>query len=198
VSKPVFSFAHVERALSQMHDIRDDRAAAFQARLKHYQKRGFPPGINTGRGKAASYSIDHVLKLALAVEFNEMGLSPERAADLCTENLDRIQSAVSLATYSWMQDSRLPMFLYFDPSGLADLKAAAWDDADRTFHYAGLGQLKEDMQYWHKNAVQRIAIVNLTAMLIYLVAYLHGSTSYSEQEIVDAIATWAGDHTHDQ
>jgi hypothetical protein len=74
-----YGFADVEAALAEMHLIADDRRSAFSNRLKHLQRLGFPPGVNTGRGRAATYYAEHAFLLGVALQLNELSISPERA-----------------------------------------------------------------------------------------------------------------------
>lgn len=148
-----FGFAQVSGALAAIHDVAPERVTAFQSRLKHYQKQGFPIGTKTGRGRAAEYTVEHALKLALILECNEMGLSPDRARYVVSLNLYRAKMALRMAADSLIDGKPYPTFIYFDPSGLDDLKAPGESDAaDDTFHYAGLGQLMENIQAWGKLA----------------------------------------------
>ncbi|MHA6768097.1 hypothetical protein [Sphingobium ummariense] len=198
MSDLTFSYAHVERTLAKMHLI-NERMSAFSSRLKHYQKRGFPSGINTGRGKAATYRIEHIVKLALATECNQMGLTPERAALVCTNNIDQIRAAIRLAALSFRASDILPMFIYFDPSALDDLRDDyADDDADLSFSFAGIGVLHDLIDQWSVQNFRRMALLNISAMVVKITAYLAEFSSYSRQQILDDLIFWSEAEPSDQ
>jgi hypothetical protein len=77
-----YGFADVEAALAQMHHIPDERRSAFSNRMKHFQRMGFPPGVNTGRGRAATYYAEHAFLLGVMFQLAELSVTPERAVRL--------------------------------------------------------------------------------------------------------------------
>lgn len=81
-----FTFGQVEAVLSAVNNIADDKRVAFTGRLKFLQKNGVPMRSSTGRGKAGSFSFDHLLQVAVAVELLQAGLTPQRAAALVRQN----------------------------------------------------------------------------------------------------------------
>lgn len=90
-----YGFADVEDALARFHTISDEKRSAFANRLKHLQRRGFPPGVNTGRGRAADYAPHHVFLLAVALELNQLGAGPEAAIDLINGSVGHIAQGVT-------------------------------------------------------------------------------------------------------
>lgn len=77
-----YGFADVEAALAEVHRIPEERRSPFSNRLKHLQRLGFPPGVNTGRGRAATYFAEHAFLLAVALQLTELSVTPERAIRL--------------------------------------------------------------------------------------------------------------------
>lgn len=73
-----------------VHRIPDERRPAFVGRLQHLQKRGFPPGVNTGRGRAATYHAEHAFLLGVALQLNELSVSPERSIRLIELSFARL------------------------------------------------------------------------------------------------------------
>ena len=71
------SYAQVADVLAAQHEVADANRVAFRGRLQHFQRLGFPAGINTGRGRSAKYGFGQVLMLALGLELIQFGLSPE-------------------------------------------------------------------------------------------------------------------------
>lgn len=188
----VFSFATVERVLAYAHRVGDDRRSAFKSRLQHLQKRGFPAGTKTGRGRAASYSVEHVIKIALLLELNQMGIAPERALWILRLDMSRAKMAVRMALRTMLSGDPLPMFLTFDPGGLDDLKHPTdTDDAAETFHYAGLGQLLENVSNWGEAGVRRVALINVSAMLVVVLTELAHLVRGNRIELMRSALEWA-------
>lgn len=188
VTLQTFSFSQVSLTLAEMHSVAPEKISAFQGRLKHYQKQGFPSGINTGRGRAATYYIHHILQLGIALELNQFGLNPERAIRICLSNMDRIRSALNLAASSLEHGPRLPMFVYFNPANLADLADPDDpDDADESFHYAGIGQLRENLDQWTEGYLRRVALINVTEMQDEMVHRLALQTGREENTLLKAV-----------
>jgi hypothetical protein len=117
-----YSFGDIEKALATVHHIAPNKRSAFANRLKHLQRLGFPPGINTGRGRAADYQAEHVVLLALALELLSFGYTPERAAAAILDSLAELARGVDALTNpeTWS----VTMVCNFAPRGLADLQDA--------------------------------------------------------------------------
>lgn len=144
------TFGEVEGRLARLHEIASDKRTQFQARLRNFQKHGIPAGAVASRGKAIRYSPGQVLELALALEFTQLGLLPERvvkvfegdrfpifmATRMAAQAIlskggflpdkDRVDENLPTTTGRWWQthdeeDDPLSMFLYFDPFGLEAL-----------------------------------------------------------------------------
>ena len=92
-----YAFSDVERALAEIHVIADERRPAFVSRLQHLQKRRFPPGVNTGRGRAASYFAEHAFLLGVALQMIEMSITPERAIRIIDSSLPALAGGAILA-----------------------------------------------------------------------------------------------------
>ena len=82
-----FPFSKVVAILSDKHQISEERKSAFRGRLAHMQRLKFPIGINTGRGKPCSYSWRELLLLGIAIEFMEIGATPDR----CVADINRFE-----------------------------------------------------------------------------------------------------------
>lgn len=177
-------FAQVEQALASMHSVAGERRSAFQGRLKHYQKQQFPSGINTGRGKAATYFVQHAVQLAVALEMNQVGLTPERTVRLCTEHGGQIQGAVLLATSSLMSDDEEGILLVFDPVVLADLRGEEqWDETGATFEAMRADEFRATFNNQLNLRSRRFALINVTAVVDELSHRLGEVTKRDEFEI---------------
>ena len=187
-----FTFGQVAAAFEYAHKIDPARQSAFRARLKHYQKQGWPAGINTGRGKAASYDSGHVVQLMFALQFNEMGLTPDRAVWVLDGNKYWWQLAFKYTTMSFVEGKRHPFFLTFDPSSLDELRIdGAYDGADETFNYFGTGTLREAIKDWSESGVIRFSVLNIQSALDPVLAVL--SRFYPETDILQAMIVWVED-----
>ncbi len=102
-----FTFGQVEAILALLNQIAVDKRAAFVSRLKHLQKNKLPlRDERPGRGKAASYSFQQVMHLAIGVELIQAGLSPKAAADLIIGNWGVLRLAVGTAAWGELQVER--------------------------------------------------------------------------------------------
>jgi len=92
-----YGFAEVEAALAEIHGIAEEKRSAFSNRLKHLQRLGFPPGVNTGRGRAATYYAEHAFLLGVALQLNEFSISPERAIKIIEASFAQLAGGATLA-----------------------------------------------------------------------------------------------------
>jgi hypothetical protein len=70
------SSGQVEEILARLNAIDEAGRVAFRARIKHFQRLGFPPGSNTGKGRPASHSAVTLLQLIFAFDLTQAGLPP--------------------------------------------------------------------------------------------------------------------------
>lgn len=90
-------YGQVEAILAFLNNIAEDKRVAFQGRLKHLQRLGFPEGINTGKGKAATYTFGHLMQMVLALEFLQSGLTPQLAVDFVNRSWVVLVGSIHLA-----------------------------------------------------------------------------------------------------
>lgn len=107
------TYGEVEATLADLNRIADEKRIAFKARLKHFQRLGFPEGANTGTGKRVVYTIPMLFKLVLAVELTQVGMPPKLISEVIErnwpflaesliENLERIVSEnEEMASFHW-------------------------------------------------------------------------------------------------
>ncbi|MFC4594275.1 hypothetical protein [Sphingobium tyrosinilyticum] len=116
------SFGTLEIIAAAMHDIAPEHRSAFANRMKHYQRLGFPAGINTGRGRAATYKAEHVFLLCFALEFAQLGLTTENAIPLISEHLSLVAGAAKEALWRKFYEKEADFtFIFFDPARLYPL-----------------------------------------------------------------------------
>lgn len=92
------SFGDVELILRARFSIDIDRMPAFRGRLQNLQRKGFPAGVNTGKGKPALYGFSQISELTLAFTFIDLGMQPDQAVELVqsrgTEIIEEIKGYV--------------------------------------------------------------------------------------------------------
>lgn len=89
------SFNQVEAVFTERFAIPEDRAVAFRGRLQHLQRLNFPTGVNTGRGKKASYGWRQIIQLMVALDLIDFGMTPDAAAKSVRRDTDRLIDAIS-------------------------------------------------------------------------------------------------------
>ena len=87
-------YAQIEELLEARHDIDAAHHAAFRGRLQHLQRREFPSGVNTGKGRRATYGWRQVVELAVCFDLMECGLSPDAAISIVNDSSSEIIRAV--------------------------------------------------------------------------------------------------------
>lgn len=194
-----YQFAQIESALATMHKVATSRRSAFQGRLKHYQKQGFPEGINTGRGRAATYTAIHGIHLAIALEFNELGILPERAINIYKSQQIYIDNAIARASHDILCDEGFELLIYFDPSALNDLRGeVSWDDASMSLGFCRSNRMQEVLDEPHLPYRRRIAFVNLTTALVSLCQNLSTPKTDEWRDVLSAIrhGLWTENSVH--
>jgi hypothetical protein len=129
-----FSYGDVEAILARLNRISDDKRVAFRARLKHFQRLGFPPGVNTGTGKRANYTFPLLLMMAFATEFTQAGISPKRIVKSLTHSWHDVEWSLLIAitpgdVWDPPQDQDLVWLL--SPEALRDLS----DEGEGEYDY---------------------------------------------------------------
>jgi len=131
------SYADVENVLARLHRIADDKRIAFRARLKHFQRLGFPEGVNTGTGKRVSYTLAMLFKLALAMELTQVGLAPKRIVKIINLNWEECEGSLPVAITpqsqfeKWSPPITSNQFVWMlSPEALRDLSDAGEEDDD--------------------------------------------------------------------
>jgi hypothetical protein len=194
------TYRGLEDLLAELHDVAPQNRVALQGRIKHFQRSGWPGGTNTGKGKAASYDFGAVLKLCLGFELLQIGVTPERAANLLRKNWDNIRTAVSLAMNSHSELSTLErddndgfdVFLFCDPKALSGLTISDVDPSDETFFYVSAPEMARQLIDSKRLEGQRLALINLTIVLDSIAHHLGDlddfKTSYLEWDVAGRAA----------
>jgi hypothetical protein len=193
-------FGAVDGLFASLHNIRDDKRVAFRARLKHLQRLGFPPGVNTGTGRAAVYGGEQIFLLGVALEMLQLGLSPERAVSVIRNNQTPISAAARIALTGIEMTPSGPrqMFLRFDPSALNELSTHPADEAEKTLWY-GADVLIADFIKKAEKVGTRLALINVTALILDIRSVLHvdvGSVAVTDFE--SGLAAWIATDPYDE
>lgn len=95
-----FTFGQIEELLAKAHRIDPAKRTAFQGRLKHLQRWGFPSGEKPGKGKAIAYTAEHLFMMVLAIELIQAGMPPKLSADLIRDNWHDLRTTAYLNLFS--------------------------------------------------------------------------------------------------
>lgn len=181
------TFGELEAALAAKHEIASDKRTQFQARLRKLQRLGIPSGVGSGRGVVGRYGAGQIVETALALEFTELGLTPERLIRVIKENGYVIGVAVALAGASLREkpdvvpwedrtEELLHMFLYFDPNALralTDQENENWDWAATTLFRNCAANVREYIVQWTLE-LGHLSLINVTVLLGQLASCFEG------------------------
>lgn len=156
--------------LMELHDITPDRRVPFSARLKHFQRLGLVPEINTGKGRAAIYGPAAFVHLALALEMAQIGIRPERTLNLLKWAGNLILTAIRLTLHpsDIPEDERNDFLIYFQPTALdpTPLGDGQEDQVVQSFFYGPTSTLGTRLaESKGEFAFQRLAIINVSHII---------------------------------
>lgn len=197
------TYAQIESLLADLHQIREHRITALRARLKHFKRLNFPPGVNTGRGRRAEYGPGQLASLSLAFQLLELGFAPERAKIFLARIRDIVAHAVRLAAHGLMlpdSEEELDIFLCLDPKALMSLegdKLAAENISDDTAFWSDSKALAEGLVDQDFPFVRR-SMINISSLLRYWALHLESAGVVERSELYGAMREWALDAEHDQ
>lgn len=148
-----FTFGQIEELLAKAHRIDPAKRTAFQGRLKHLQRWGFPSGTKPGKGKAIGYTAEHVYMMVLALELIQAGMPPKLSADLVRDNWNELRVTTYLNLFSEVERRAA------GSAGAGDWCWLFRPEALREITAEGLSE------YDHYEAVQTIELSGLAAYL---------------------------------
>lgn len=121
MSNVSYQYSEVFQILSRKHQISAKKTVPFRGRLQHFQRLGFPLGINTGKGRRVKYTWRELFLIGLALEYVEIGSTPERIVQEILKFEDVLLG--SLAKVASPENSETEAcFLLTELSGLLALK----------------------------------------------------------------------------
>jgi hypothetical protein len=149
--------------------------------------------LNTGKGRAAEYNLEHVFLLAVAFQFLELGMTPEKICVLLKSAGDAVVQEVRALIYqgrgSWLTPNKV--FVYFDPRGLNDLRDGDFASGKPGLTLGTMADLRSRLSSKPGSAT-RLAVVDLFQLLSAIISHLAGATETTDAAVIDEVISWAG------
>lgn len=143
--KMEFTYREIQEILAQKHHIATANRTAFRGRIQHMQRLGFPTGVNTGKGRPASYTWRELLLIGLAFEYLEIGSTPDRAIAEIIKIEDMLLVGVSKVILAAEQpggSDQVHHFLFAELSALLTLRAEdSWHQQCRILSFGDIEQI---------------------------------------------------------
>lgn len=138
-----FTYKEILEILSQKHNIADASRTAFRGRIQHMQRLGFPTGVNTGKGKPVSYTWRELLLVGLALEYLEIGSTPDRSIAEIIKIEDMLLVGISKVILADRQSKgQANHFLFAELSALLTLKAEdSWHQQCKILSFEDIQQI---------------------------------------------------------
>lgn len=95
-----FTYGQIEELLAVVHRIDPSKRTAFQGRLKHLQRWGFPTGEKPGKGRSIDYTADHLFRMVLVMELIQSGMPPKLSVDLVGDHWRELRTTIYLNLFS--------------------------------------------------------------------------------------------------
>lgn len=174
----VLRYPEVEALLAELHQVAPTGRVALMGRIKNLQRKGWPPGTNSGRGKPADYDGQALIELLLAFELAALRIPPEQAVTIL-RNLDWSEakghlSRVGQSLADGLEDGTKQMgrllssaaFLIFDPDGLDTLRGGQNINSGAMCEPPWIALEEDGGLHDLLYTGRRFAAVNLTRLLI--------------------------------
>ncbi|KFG90032.1 hypothetical protein BV98_002205 [Sphingobium herbicidovorans NBRC 16415] len=190
------NYGQIEALYASLHRIRPEKRVAFKARLKHLQRLGFPPGVNTGTGRAAVYGPGQIFLLGLALEFTQMGINPDRTVKIIQDEHWLIVKSGEVAArdLSSAAEPFKPIMIFFDPAALSDLMEAFGDGIDTalaTLDFGKFDSAQEAFASWFSEGASRAAFISISSLLRRIEEWLLSQSSSVPGSFYADLITWA-------
>lgn len=91
----IFTYREVEGLFAARYGVLADRQLAFRGRLDRLRQLGCPSGVQTGKGRPATFGWDQLNELSLALDLVDVGFTPEAISNLLKANLEEAVFAIS-------------------------------------------------------------------------------------------------------
>lgn len=186
-----FTYRDVVETFRIKHEIDPGRKSAFKGRLQHFQRQGFPPGVNTGKGKAASYRWRELILLGLALEYAEIGSTPDRSIKEVSKFSDMLVLAVARSLNAGdVAEEERPSFLCIELSALLPLKTE--DNWNQEIKLLSIREMNEVFSELGVATMQSpYAIIDLRQFIAGLLTSLEQVVAWSRVDLVKGLKQWA-------
>lgn len=182
-------YADLEEFLAQTHRVDHERRSALKGRIKHFQRLSWPPGTNQGKGKRVQYGVGQTLSLAVAFELLQIGLTPERIVDQLRQEQGTLAEGFG-AALSEFRSQPNSIFYIFSPESLVLLRDPA-EKVDRIWsNLISLNVLQETLQNNDLFKRPRLAVINLSEVLLEYISYIEKSGLRSPEMLAAPIEAW--------
>ncbi len=181
--------------LSTMHRIDPAKEVALRARLKHLQRLGFPSGVNTGRGRAARYGPREIIHLLAAFELLQLGMTPERAAEILELHGYIVVIAARMGSQRLVRPDASPktdFLVCLDPIALSVLaiSKSVEDPSSETVFYRDVGTFADDLEAGEIR-FRRQSIINMTEVISDAAWVLEEIMSIPKDQLGQALIAWS-------
>lgn len=155
-------YAETEEFLTLFNGISPEKRATFRGRIKHFQRLGWPPGTNSGKGGRAVYGSEQILLLAVTIEILQFGVTPERILEQLSPSHLGTAFKHALEKRGHFSQS---VFYVFSPSSLAGMQASSKNQTGFQSLVVSLDEFQELVFKSTDFGRRRFAAVNLTCIL---------------------------------
>jgi hypothetical protein len=189
-------FRDVVVTMGAAHYIAASSLSALQSRIKDFQRRGFPEGLNTGKGRAASYEAKHVLQLAFAFELLELGMTPDRICLLFLSARAALINELRCACRH-AKDVAAPKqrtIAYLDPQALSGLRDELRHPSDRpTIQFGTVS----DVDRMLRRGIHRLALIDLGSLVKGVVVCVSAATDVPNGAVAEELLAWSSSNDID-
>ena len=184
-----FQYSEIFQILSKKHKISRSKSVSFRGRLQHFQRLGFPLGINTGRGRRVKYTWRELFLMGLALEYVEIGSTPERIVQEILKFEDILLDAVARVA-SPPNTKTEGCFLLTELSGLLALKRESqWGEEIVLLTQSEMTQVFSD------NGDDRYrspyAIIDLRQFVASILLTVFDIIEISKSQLLEDLKLWA-------
>ncbi len=183
MNKQYFTFAEIRDSLADMHDITSEKRSAFANRIKNLQRKGFPGGVNTGRGTTANYLWEHLIRLGFVFEVLEIGIIPDKAIEFIEIQNDDLFTAIKSLV---LTDGVERTFFVTSLGGLEDLRGHLL--LETISQIVGESELP---MLFAEPANRPKAVIDLHELVVRLYKSLEKVTSLPKETLADSFKAWA-------
>ena len=193
----------VEALLAELHSVPATGRVALMARVKNLQRKGWPPGTNSGRGKPADYGFQATVDLLMAFELADLGIPPEQSVDILRRldwwladdlHLHRLgEYLIRLTDEGPSQIRKFAMggaLLAFNLNGLSGMGGGGSDGTQRQDALSWISLSDKDHVWDVFQAGRGFTAVNVTLVLIDAALALEKVGGPDKKQFGEAVLAW--------